>query len=84
MAHITDIDLERLLDDNLSLIGKMLAQKHLEGCEECSKRLAEAQGRRAFLKRMQTGLQELAKADEAVEKSKCETIQALRVHDNQQ
>ena len=80
MAHISDIDLERLLDDNLSLLAKIVARKHLDECGECAKHLEEAKDRRVFLKKMQSGLTALVEADHAVEHSKCETIQALRGH----
>ena len=69
MGHISDIDIEYYLDDDLGLVKRSLLKRHVEGCESCRRRLEAARRDREYLRAMGAGMAKLEQADEDIEKS---------------
>ena len=49
MKHISEINLQRLLDDNLSLVQKLICKHHLAKCDECAAKLEAVKTQRQQL-----------------------------------
>ena len=75
MKHATDIELEQYLDEALNPLRKYTLSRHLNACEDCKKRLQEAEAMRAKLKHLSIGLARLRQADDEVSHSRVSRIQ---------
>lgn len=69
MKHISDINLQRLLDDNLSFIKKLLCKHHLELCEQCRDRLEALKLQRKELLDIAEDMHRLEEAETAISKT---------------
>ncbi len=63
MSHIDDIELEQLLDSNLSLVRSVVVRAHLASCKECQAKLEELRKTNEELRKMAPILQKLNEAD---------------------
>lgn len=68
-GHLEEEELERYLDGNQSLLGKIQIERHLRGCEECRARLESVKAGRAYLDGLRGSLERLERADKDIEKS---------------
>jgi len=75
MKHATDIELEQYLDETLNPLRKFTLSRHLNACDDCQKRLKEAEAMRAKLKHLSVGLARLRQADDEVSHSRVSRIQ---------
>jgi hypothetical protein len=46
MEHVSDVELEQLLDETLPLVKKTFVKLHLKGCPVCQGRMAKQQEER--------------------------------------
>lgn len=46
MEHVSDLELEQLLDENLPLVKKTFVKLHLKGCPVCQGRMEKLQKER--------------------------------------
>ena len=69
MKHISDINLQRLLDDNLSLVQRLLCKHHLAKCGECAAKLEDIRQQRRQLLDIAQDLTRLQEAETAVSKT---------------
>ena len=69
MKHISEINLQRLLDDNLSLVQKLICNHHLSKCGECSARLEAVKAQRRQLLSISKDLARLQEAETALSKT---------------
>ena len=69
MKHISDINLQRLLDGTLSVVRRILATRHLDGCEACRARLEEIKARRQELLGIARDMKRLQEAEDALAKT---------------
>ena len=69
MKHISEINLQRLLDDNLSLVQKLLCKHHLTKCNECVAKLEAVRQQRQQLLDIAKDLTRLQEAETALSKT---------------
>ena len=69
MKHISRINLERLIDDNLSLVQKMLCKHHLAKCSECAAKQETLRQQRQQLLDIAKDLKKLQEAETALSKT---------------
>ena len=71
MKHISEINLQRLLDDNLSLVQKLICKHHLAKCDECAAKLEAVKTQRQQLLSMSIAkdLTRLQEAETAISKT---------------
>ena len=69
MKHISEINLQRLLDDNLSLVQKLICKHHLAKCDECAAKLEAVNTQRQELLSIAKDLTRLQEAETALSKT---------------
>ena len=69
MKHISDINLQRFLDGNLSFIQKLLCKHHLGLCEQCRGKLESLRQQRAELLEIAEDMHRLQEAETAITKT---------------
>ena len=69
MKHISEINLQRFLDDNLSFVQKLLCKHHLAKCSECANKLESIKLQRQQLLDIAQDLTRLQKAETALTKT---------------
>ena len=69
MKHISEINLQRLLDDNLSLVQKLICKHHLAKCDECAAKLESVKTQRQQLLSIAKDLTRLQEAETAISKT---------------
>ena len=69
MKHISEINLQRLLDDNLSLVQKLICKHHLAKCDECAAKLETVRQQRQELLSIAKDLTRLQEAETALSKT---------------
>ena len=80
MSHIDDIELEQLLDGNLSLVRSVVVRTHLATCKECQARLEELRKSNEELREMAPFLQKLNEADRQSEATTMEVVTQMFTH----
>ena len=63
MEHVSDIELEQLLDENLPLVKKTFVKLHLKGCPVCQGRMEKLQEERHEFEEIAAVIQKLEEAD---------------------
>ena len=69
MKHISEINLQRLLDDNLSLVQKLICKHHLAKCADCAAKLETVRQQRQELLSIAKDLTRLQEAETALSKT---------------
>ena len=69
MKHISEINLQRLLDDNLSLVQKLICKHHLAKCADCAAKLEAVKTQRQELLSIAQNLNRLQEAETAISKT---------------
>ena len=63
MKHVSEIELERLLDGTLSLVKKIFVKLHLKGCPVCQGRMEKLQEERHEFEEIAAVIRKLEEAD---------------------
>lgn len=63
MKHVSEIELERLLDGTLSLVKKIFVKLHLKGCPVCQGVMEKLQAERHEFERIVAVVRKLDDAD---------------------
>ena len=66
MKHISEINLQRMLDGNLPFIQKLLCKRHLGTCEECRRKMETMRQQRLELLDIAKDINRLQEAETAI------------------
>lgn len=81
MSHIDEIELDQLLDGNLSLVRSVVVRAHLASCKKCQARLEELRKSNEEFRRMAPILQKLNEADRQSEATTMEAVTQMFSHE---
>lgn len=77
MEHVTDIELECLLDGTLSFLKKTLVKLHLKRCLRCRKQLEKLREERSEFEGMTVVVRKLEDADRKSRQATCKVMTGI-------
>ncbi len=77
MEHISEVELDRFLDDTLPLVRKALVKLHLSGCSDCRQQLERIKKERKEFEGMAAMMRKLETADQQSAESTRQTVTSI-------
>jgi anti-sigma factor RsiW len=77
MEHISEIELDRFLDDMLPFVRKAFVKLHLSGCSDCQQQLERIKKERKEFEGMAAVMRKLEDADRQSAESTRQTVTSI-------